>query len=372
MQNISNSAQGRRSSVTASTSEKKRPYWLLIAAACLVPAVLDALKSYLNARYVGSGVVDWSDVIFAGVEWLFLGALTPIAYVLAQRFPLSREKLGRSLAVHFLGSLLLCFGWATLGLILGIVLDRYPAQENLLRGYVSWLLTSLPWSVFMYFTVLGCVYAFTYYREARERETREARLAAQLSEAKLSALRMQLHPHFLFNSLNAITVLVRDQRTQEAADMLELLSGLLRQVLQTEQGEFVTLNQELQFIEQYLDIEQVRFSDRLQVRWSIHDAVRGVLVPAFILQPLVENAVRHGIAKRIENGVIEITAGAEGKWLVLNVIDNGPGYEPGKEMGLGLANTELRLQTLFGDQAELKLLPAPGGGTIAKLQIPLR
>ena len=352
--------------------EKKRPYWLLIAAACLVPAVLDALKSYLNARYVGDGVVNWSDVIFAGVEWLFLGALTPIAYVLARRFPLSRERLARNLLVHFLGSLLLCFGWATLGLLLGLILDRYPAQDNLLRGYVSWLLTTLPWSVFMYFTVLGCVYAFTYYREARERETREARLAAQLSEAKLSALRMQLHPHFLFNSLNAITVLVRDQRTQEASDMLELLSRLLRQVLQTEQGEFVTLNQELQFIEQYLSIEQVRFSDRLQVKWSIDEAVRGALVPVFILQPLVENAVRHGITKRMESGIIEIVALREGTWLVLRVIDNGAGYEPAAEAGLGLANTRLRLQTLFGDQAELKLLPAPDGGTIATLRLPLR
>ena len=356
----------------APATERRRPYWLLIAAACLVPAVLDALKSYLNSRYVGSGVVDWSDVIFAGVEWLFLGALTPIAYVLAQRFPLTRERLGRNLAVHFLGSLLLCFGWATLGLLLGLILDRYPAQENLLRGYVSWFLTSLPWSVFMYFTVLGCVYAFTYYREARERETREARLAAQLSAAKLSALKMQLHPHFLFNSLNAITVLVRDGRAQEAAEMLEVLSRLLRQVLQTEQGEFVTLNQELQFIEQYLNIEQVRFSDRLQVRWSIEESVRGALVPAFILQPLVENAVRHGIAKRIENGVIEIAARAEERWLVLSVIDNGPGYEPTAEAGVGLANTRLRLQTLFGEQAELKILPAPSGGTIALLRLPLR
>jgi two-component system, LytTR family, sensor kinase len=352
--------------------EKRRPYWLLIAAACFVPAVLDALKSYLNSRYVGNGVVDWSDVVFAGVEWLFLGALTPIAYVLAQRFPLERKRLGRNLSVHFLGSLLLCFGWATLGILLGLILDRYPAQENLLRGYISWLLTSLPWSVFMYFTVLGCVYAFTYYREARERETREARLAAQLSEAKLSALKMQLHPHFLFNSLNAITVLVRDQRTQEAADMLELLSRLLRQVLQTEQGEFVTLSQELQFIEQYLSIEQVRFSDRLQVRWSIDDSLRGALVPAFILQPLVENAVRHGIAKRIENGIIEIAATTEETWLVLSVIDNGPGYEPIREAGVGLVNIRLRLQTLFGEQAELKLLPAPGGGTIAMLRLPLR
>src|SRR6185295_12720705 len=192
------------------------------------------------------------------------------------------------------------------------------------------------WSVFMYFTVLGCVYAFSYYREARERETREARLAAQLSEAKLGALRMQLHPHFLFNSLNAITVLVRDQKTREASDMLELLSRLLRQVLQREHGELIPLRQELQFIEEYLGIEQVRFSDRLSVRWDIEDAARDALVPAFILQPLVEK------------GVIEVIASREGNALILSIRDNGPGYQSGSPEGVGLTNTRARLEAVYG------------------------
>ena len=353
------------------TTKKSRPYWLLIASACLVPAVLDALKSLLNSKFVGNGAVDWGDVVFAGSEWLFLGALTPIAYVLAQRFPLKQEKRIRNIAIHFLGALLLCFGWATLGLILGVILGRYPAQDNLARGYVSWVLTSLPWSVFMYFTVLGCVYAFTYYREARERETREARLASQLSEAKLSALRMQLHPHFLFNSLNAIIVLIRDQKTRDASEMLERLSRLLRQVLQSEQGEFIALEKELKFIEEYLGIEQVRFSDRLQVRWSIDDAAREALVPAFILQPLVENAVRHGIAKLVENGVIEVGARVEGEWLILSIRDNGPGYKLGSAEGVGIVNTRSRLQALFGDDAELKIV-GDESGTVAEVRLHLK
>ena len=351
------------------SSKKSRPYWILIAAACLVPAFLDALKSFLNSKFVGNGRVDWRDVAFSGSEWLFLGGLTPIAYVLARRFPLKQEKRSRNLGIHFLGSLLLCFGWASLGIILGIVLGRYPAREDLGRSYISWLLTSLPWSVFMYFTVLGCVYAFSYYQEARERETREARLAAQLSEAKLGALRMQLHPHFLFNSLNAITVLVRDQKTREASEMLELLSRLLRQVLQTEQGELVTLRQELQFIEEYLGIEQVRFSDRLAVRWEIDDAVRDALVPAFILQPLVENAVRHGIAKRVEGGVIEVVARREGAVIVLSIRDDGSGYEPGSPEGVGLTNTRARLEALYGNEAELQM-ESSVEGTVSIIRLP--
>src|SRR5205085_11301642 len=211
-------------------------------------------------------------------------------------------------------------------LLLGLLLHRFPAQEDLLRGYVGWILTSLPWSVFLYLLVLGCTYAFTYYREARERESQQARLAAQLAEARLSALRMQLNPHFLFNSLNAITVLVRDQNTQHASRMLELLSGVLRQVLQSEKRQEVTLDEELQFIEKYLMIEQVRFSDRLQVRWFVEAGVRDAVVPEFILQPLVENAIRHGIAKRSEDGEIEIRARQDNDRLILSVQDNGPGY----------------------------------------------
>jgi signal transduction histidine kinase len=348
-----------------------RRYWLLIAGACLVPAILDAFKSYVNSRLSGHGA-DWGDVIFAGSEWLFLGALTPITYVLARRYPLRREAIGRTVAAHFAGAFALCIGWASLGVLLGLLLNRYPAQGNLPRDYVSWLLTSLPWSVFMYFTVLGCVYAFTYYQEAREREAQQARLAAQLAEARLGALRMQLHPHFLFNSLNAITVLVRDQNTRDASRMLELLSSVLRQVLQSEKREEVTLDEELRFIEQYLAIEQVRFSDRLQVRWSIEPAVRDALVPEFILQPLVENAIRHGAAKLADTGTIEIAARQLNDDLVLSVRDNGPGYRPVSGVGVGLTNTRARLETLFGDAGRLEVFDAEGGGTIATVRFPLR
>ncbi|OLE54667.1 MAG: hypothetical protein AUG51_07210 [Acidobacteria bacterium 13_1_20CM_3_53_8] len=224
----------------------------------------------------------------------------------------------------------------------------------------------------MYFAVLGCIYAFSYYREARERESQQARLAAQLAEARLSALRMQLNPHFLFNSLNAITVLVRDQNTQAASRMLELLSGVLRQVLQSEKRQKVTLDEELQFIEKYLAIEQVRFSDRLQVRWSVEPDIRDALVPEFILQPLVENAIRHGIAKLSEAGKIKIRARQDNGRLILSVEDNGPGYYPVSNIGVGLANTTARLANLFGERGHLQMMNAKGGGTVATLRFPLK
>ena len=350
-----------------------RPYWRLVAGACLVPALLSAFTAYMNSRFSGRGSADWGAVIFESVEWLFFGALTPIAYVLARRYPLRQGALGRAVAAHLAGALLLCVGWASLGMLLGLHLRRYPALEgDLLRSYAGWILTSLPWSVFLYFAVLGCLHAFTYYREARERESQQARLAAQLAEARLGALRMQLNPHFLFNSLNAITVLVRDQNTRDATRMLELLSAVLRQVLQSDKRHEVTLDEELRFVGQYLAIEQVRFSDRLRVRWSIDDALRDALVPAFILQPLVENAVRHGVARRSGAGVIEVAARVSGGSLVLTVYDDGPGYSPPSDAGVGLANTRARLDTLYGEAGLLQVASAEGGGTIATIRFPFR
>jgi two-component system LytT family sensor kinase len=360
-------------SATPASAHRHRRYWLLIAAACTVPAVLDALQTYMKARLDGAPGVRWEDVLFAGAEWIFLGALTPITYVLARRFPLRRGALGRAAAAHAGGALALCVGWATLGVLLGMALHRYPAEGPLSRAYFNWILTSIPWSVFMYFTVLGCVYAFTYFLEAREREAQQARMAVQLAEARLGALRMQLNPHFLFNSLNAITVLVRDQNTRDATRMLELLSGVLRQVLHGETRQEVTLARELHFIEQYLAIEQVRFSDRLRVTWSVDDAARDALVPEFILQPLVENAVRHGMAGTGEAGTIEVSARIQDDELLLEVRDEGPGYAPRPGgAGVGLANTRARLETLFGDTDRLQLVPAPGGGTVARVRLPLR
>ena len=350
-----------------------RPRWALIAAAGLVPAVLSAVDSLLQARLFGAQRTPWSNIIFSSSEWLFLAALTPIVFALARRVPLRRDRIGRVIAIHAIGAMLLCVGWATLGILLGRALRTFPYNGQFARDYLSWIMTSIPWSVVMYFAFLGCVYAFTYFAEAREREAQQARLSAQLAEARLGALRMQLNPHFLFNSLNALAVLVRDQKTRDASRMLELLGSVLRQVLHGEKRQEVTLAEELRFIEQYLAIEQVRFSDRLRVQWSIESSLRDALVPEFILQPLVENAIRHGIAKRSELGTIEVAAAVDGDDLLLMVSDDGPGYsQEGAAMGVGLANIRARLETLFGPRGRLELRKAESGGTIATVRFPLR
>jgi signal transduction histidine kinase len=350
---------------------RARPFWIIVAAACLVPAALNSLSTYLNSKLAGVQQLDGPRLILAASIWLIFGLLTPIIYFLARRFPFSKERFIQILAVHFFGAVILCFAWASTAALLGLIFNRRPPQVPVKRFYVEWLLVNLPWSVFLYFSVLGSIYAFTYYREVRERESQQARLSAQLAEAKLSALRMQLHPHFLFNSLNAITVLVRNENTRDAARMLELLSGLLRHVLENQTRQESTLDEELHFIERYLAIEQVRFSDRLQVRWSIEPDMRDALVPEFILQPLVENAVRHGIAKRSEAGVIEVSARQVNNESVLSIQDNGPGYRPQSASGLGIANTRARLATLFGNDGGLEITNHEEG-TVATLRFPLR
>jgi two-component system LytT family sensor kinase len=351
-----------------------RRLWVIIAAVCLVTAVLDGFQAYMQAR-IGREAVSWRAVIWQASEWLILGALTPITYYLARRFPLRRPRLARNVLVHLCGALVLCLAWAGAGVGLRLLLGTSWQGVPLSQQLASWMLISLPWSVFIYFAVLGSMQAFAYFVEARERETQAAQLAARLAEARLGALRMQLHPHFLFNSLNAITVLVRDQRTREATSMLELLSDVLRQVLRTDPSHEVALTEELRFLKQYLAIEQVRFSDRLTVMFAVDADVRDAAVPGFVLQPLVENALRHGLADRSEEGVVEIGARRDGGDLVLWVRDNGVGLPSGdaaRGPGLGLANTRERLATLYGVRARLDLAASPGGGTTATIRLPYR
>jgi signal transduction histidine kinase len=356
--------------MTPRAALKSQHFWFIIVAGCIVLAAFNSFAAYLNSRV--SGRRGWNDVILTAGLWLLFAVLTRIPYVLARRFPLIPERILPTIAAHLAGALVMSLCWTSAGVLLSLLLARRPPQISFPRYYVSALLNNLSLCVFLYFAVLGCIYAFSYYREMREREAQQARLMAQLAEARLSALRMQLNPHFLFNSLNAITVLVRDQKTRDAARMLELLSGVLRQVLQSEKRQQVTLDEEVRFLEQYLAIEQVRFSDRLEVRWSVDPKVRDALVPEFILQPLVENAVRHGVSRRSEAGVIEITGSEVGDELVLTVEDDGPGYAGTSNGGVGLANTRARLETLFGDAAKLEVLKAEQRGTIAILRLPLR
>jgi two-component system, LytTR family, sensor kinase len=347
--------------------------WGLIWAAWLVPASLSGFNTYMQARLNGRQP-DWRWVFFNSVDWLLYAILTPLVFRASRRFPLAWPHLVRNVSLHAAAALGMCVSWAALGTLLRLGVFSAPANgavQELLHGFVSWIFTTLPFGVGVYFALVGIEHSFFYFAEARDRETQAARLAAQLSEARLSALRMQLNPHFLFNSLNAITVLVRDKDTDAASRMLELLSDVLRQVLRAGATSETRLNTELELLKRYLSIEQIRFSDRLRLRVEIDSAVLGAAVPSLLLQPLVENALRHGIARRADAGLLQVMARREGQQLVLTVRDDGPGLPATPpESGVGLANTRARLAALYGDEASLEVANAEGGGVIVTVRLP--
>jgi two-component system, LytTR family, sensor kinase len=344
------------------------PPLILIFAAWLVPALLSGVNSYMQDR-LEHHATAWRWVIFNSADWLIYAVLTPFVFHFSRRVPLQSPRLARAIALHVAGAFSMCIAWAGLGTLLRLVL--FPPAPDVFEQFVSWIFTTLPFGFGVYFALLGIEHSLFYFAQAREREIDAARLAAQLSEARLSALRMQLNPHFLFNSLNAITVLMRDQNTAAASRMLELLSDVLRQVLRTGDTHETTLGSELDFLERYLAIEQVRFSDRLRPRIEIDPELSSAAVPPFLLQPLVENALRHGIARKADAGELTIRARREGATLVLTVRDDGPGLgsaTPGS--GLGLANTRERLAALYGSDASLEIADAEGGGFIATVRLP--
>jgi two-component system LytT family sensor kinase len=353
-------------------SHPPRPrIWLLMSAGWIGPAILGALVAYAQGRLGTRPPVTWRNLVWEGGDWLLYGLLTPIVMYLAGRWPLRHGTLSQRIPLHLAAALALCVAWAGVGTLLrGALL---PASDALTRDFfVGWTLTTLPFGVLVYFALLGIEHAIHYFLEARERETQAAQLSARLAEARLGALRMQIQPHFLLNSLNAITVLVRDEDTRTATRLLEQLGEVLRRVLRSDRGHEVPLAEEIEFLRRYLDIEQVRFPDRLRPSFDIEPSAASAAVPDFILQPLVENAIRHGVAQRGGAGRLAISARRRGDRLLLTVQDDGPGPAAKERDGVGLGNTRERLAALYGERARLELTIHPDGGTIATIEMPYR
>lgn len=361
----------RPSSEHAPAGGRLPPVWVFVSAAWIGPAILAAFQAYMQGRLGNRSPVDWRQLLWEGGDWLLYALLTPIVFLVARRYPLTRDRVVRHLPVHVVASILLCGAWALGGVLLGWVLLP-DAERPTSHELASWFFTSLPFGVAVYFAVLGVERAATFFVEARERETQAARLAAQLSEARLGALRMQMQPHFLLNSLNAITVIVRDRDTATATRMLEHLGEMLRRVMQSDRPSEVPLGEELDFVRQLLAIEELRFSDRLRPVFRVDPGLLRAAVPDFLLQPLIENALRHGLARRTEATKLEIEARREGDELVLSVRDDGPGGGIEAKKGVGLSNTRERLATLYGERARLVLAPTAEGGTEASIRLPYR
>jgi two-component system, LytTR family, sensor kinase len=347
--------------------------WALIFVSWTAYAFFFASQTFLfQTRFgkpieVKKALAIW---LLCGYSWL---AVTPFVLWLARRFPLERGRLSRSIPIHLIASA--CFSLLTLALynlayrvILGVAGNRAPLWAEFRDLVVS----EFHMQLLIYWAIVGIANAIDYYRRYRDRELKASQLEARLVESQLEALRMQLHPHFLFNTLNSISVLM--QEDVKAADrMLVQLSALLRATLTRNSEHEIPLQKELEFLEHYLEIEQTRHCDRLTVRMQIDSAALAGLVPQLIFQPLVENAIRHGIADRESGGLIEICAERLDGRLSLQVRDNGPGigdFQGEFAAGVGLTNTRARLDHLYGTEGRFEWRNAHEGGLIVAASIP--
>ena len=291
--------------------------------------------------------------------------LTPLVFVLATRFDLTAGR------AHWLPYLLAHAGASVL---LTVVYRALYLTALFLVGApgvtVSWaaILATVNVWIPMYWMVLFVAYALDYHDKWQRRNVDAVRLEMQLVQAQLQALKQQLNPHFLFNTLNAIATLIGDE-PRAAQRMTAKLGEFLRLVLDHTDAQQVPLAEELHFIGLYLDMEQVRFSDRLAVTYAVAPEALPALVPHLLLQPLVENAVRHGLSAG-GTGRLHIQADRRGEQLVVEVRDSGPGLNPASGRGVGLENTEQRLRALYGNRYVLALRPAPDQGTVVHLELP--
>jgi signal transduction histidine kinase len=307
----------------------------------------------------------------AAEEWYLWGLLSVLVLWFARRFPIQRERWGIQVLRHVVMAALIALVYnATIAAIRhgqrsvdGSLMTFGKAFKKLMIFYSCE-------HVILYCALVMGHHGWHYYRRARERELQTAELQGLLSRARLDVLRMQLNPHFLFNTLNTISALIHE-RPEDADRMVVRLSELLRISLECGGDQEVPLARELALLERFLEIQSIRFPDRLSVAFNVEPQVKSAAVPCMILQPIVENAVRHGIEARDTGGRIEIGArGIDGR-LELEVTDNGPGLaaSPAPE-GVGLTNTRARLRHHYGERQQLELLPAPGGGLRVRLIIP--
>ena len=306
--------------------------------------------------------------------WYAWAVLVPGMLWMARRYRFGRHTWKRAAAAHVVAVILFTFVHSVLA-----VTSHVLIMKLLLGRDVSWWMhlyerffLNFDWEMMTYWAVVGLSHAIDFHRESRERELTEAQLRTRLAEAQLQALQRQLHPHFLFNTLNTISALMH--RDTEAADeMLEKLSDLLRLTLDRVGTQHVTLSDELDFLKKYLEIEKTRFGERLQVHYDVAPETLDALVPNLLLQPLVENALRHGIAPKVGGGRVDIVVGREGEALRLEVRDNGVGMAPDTFdtfNGVGLGNTRSRLQHLYGSNHRFDVRTPSGVGLAVTIVIP--
>jgi signal transduction histidine kinase len=358
---------------TRPAADRPRTPWLLIVIVGIGYGLLTTAQVRLSSS-LGGRPLPWTTALALqlpiAAAWT---AATPGILWLGRRFPLVASAWRRNLLVHLAISLSFVFAldlttvWYT-SLVLPPRPGATPLLHSAIRYFVIWVFSD----GLLYWSILAVSYAAEHYRRFREREVRAYQLETQLARAELQALKSQLQPHFLFNALHTIGSLVRTGERDNAVKVTADLGDLLRRMLEGAAQQEVPLRQELDFITSYLAVEQMRFRDRLLVNFEIDPEVGDARVPHLVLQPLVENAIRHGIAPHLFAGKVSVTARRRGTRLELIVRDDGPGVGDGDgaRPGIGLSNTRARLGRMYGPDWSLTVDNLPEGGLQARIELP--
>ena len=356
-----------------SPSRQQWSRWTFFFAFWTLVGLSFASQLYLSTSKAGWGI-SWGEAVASSLgDWYVFGLLAIPAVKLARLFSFDRPNWGRAALIHLLASL--CFS------LVYIVLRAWVGQA---QGWVSdkpiafgqtfqpLLVKTFQYNLWVYWVIIAVTHAFDYYRKFHERELRASDLEKRLAQARLQALQSQLNPHFLFNTLHTISALMH--KDVDAADrMIMKLSELLRLALDNTDTHEVPLRDELNFLERYLEIEKTRFRERLCVEMEIDPKTLQAPVPNLVLQPLVENAIRHGVERHARPGKIVLRSMTRNGELELQVQDNGGGIQEGNiREGIGISNTRNRLTQLYGSAQKFELQNLPAGGLLARVVIPFR
>lgn len=354
--------------------------WGFILFVCLLIGITFAVQQVIYANQRGYPLT-WRDSFNEQIPfWIVWGLLAPVIFRFIQYVPLDRDRWLINVLKHVPASIIFSIIHLILYMLILAVLKEKDLMESSksMNTFIA-LITRLNFGMRMwsYLMLAAFAYAADFYQRYQEGTMRTSQLETQLAQAQLQALKMQLNPHFLFNTLNSISALLH--KNPDAADrMIARLGDFLRLTLRNSGTQEVTMQQELEFLKCYLDIERIRFQDRLTVEINVQPEATTAKVPNLILQPVIENAIRHGIVTHNEPGRIEISAYCVNGWLEMKVTDNGPGLARTKDgvvditEGVGIKNTRSRLQQLYGETYKFELADASGGGLEVRVRIPLR
>jgi sensor histidine kinase YesM len=338
--------------------------------------IVFTLQGYFTS-YRSERPMPFMESLYLQMTWAYVYALgTPLVLWAASRLPIERSNWIRSALLHIPISIVFSVVLTALArVIIWLILGYRMGRPLTFQSMTNFVVGNFTEGIGIYLLIALISYAYDYYRRYREGKLETLQLEAQLSQAQLQALKMQLHPHFLFNTLHSISALLTKD-VESARKMITRLGDFLRLTLENSGSQEVTLQQEMEFLSCYLEIERIRFQNRLVTRMDLGEQTLDAKVPNLILQPIVENAIRHGIAPRSTPGSIDIAAKHQGDRLRIQVRDNGPGLPEHPttqhqfKKGLGLANTETRLKRLYGADHLFDLSNDPAGGLIVTLEIP--